>query len=339
MNNIYIYPKIDFLDTDSANDYVYHLEMALKKKYVISNTHINKRGIIDLFAHLKKTDVYFLNWIEELPSNRFGKIQTIIFLIFLVLAKLLNKKIIWVIHNKYSHNKAGSRRWKIFLFGLMIKHSDLIITHSRRGIEFVNDKYPEYGPKVHYLIHPLKDIRKFPAVGTKVYDLFIWGTIYPYKGLIDFLKFVNNDENARKLNIKIVGICPDSDYRKKMMKLLTDRISYTDKFLKWEELNLMAQKSRFILFTYNSDSVLSSGSLMDSIRMGIPIIGPSIGAFNDLETYNFIYTYNRYSEIIDICNNKHINENILRKEMVTFCKENHWDHFNDKLAEISSGIL
>ena len=68
----------------------------------------------------------------------------------------------------------------------------MILTHSEEGITFGEENYPEYAHKIKYLIHPLKEIIQVKEEKTKKYDLLIWGSIYPYKGVVDFLSFLKS---------------------------------------------------------------------------------------------------------------------------------------------------
>src|SRR5690606_28218608 len=102
-------------------------------------------------------DIFILNWIESLPEKRFGKLQAIFFVLFTFCAKILKKKIVWILHNKYSHHKRRNR-WIDFMYRFMMTHSDIIITHSTGGISFVDENYPQASSKVKMLIHPIHDV-------------------------------------------------------------------------------------------------------------------------------------------------------------------------------------
>jgi hypothetical protein len=138
MLNLYFYPKIDYRATQSPNPYIFHFEEALERHYHLVNKEYNKNGILDFFKYFFKTDVYILNWIEDLPLYRLGKIQTLFFMFFLFSAHISRKKIVWVLHNKYSHFTKDSF-WTKLMFGLLMRYSDLILTHSSSGVDFVKD--------------------------------------------------------------------------------------------------------------------------------------------------------------------------------------------------------
>lgn len=338
MKRIYIYPKNDYEKLESPNPYILHLEAALQPKHRISNQHPNKLGVLELFLFLFKTDVYLFNWIEDLPVKRYGKFQAILLLLFLLFSKVFRKKIIWVMHNLFSHERK-SKKWTHFLFIMMIRHSGLILTHSEEGIRFLRKNYSTYCKKAIYINHPVDELLLPEKQVEKEYDLFIWGTIHPYKGVLEFLEFASGIESLNNLKMLIAGICPNSELKAQLYKLLTKNIEYRDGFFDIEEIAAMTYRSKVTVFTYNSDSILSSGSLMDSIRMGAMIIGPNKGSFRDLRNYTFIETYNSFSEIPDLINRISLTEVDRERQIIAFYKNNNWETFGDKLISASQGIL
>jgi beta-1,4-mannosyltransferase len=333
-----MYPKNDYATLESPNPYVLNLEASLSEKHTIINQNPNTKGVIELFIYLFRTDIFFFNWIEDVSLKRYGKLQSILFLLFLFSAKILNKKIIWVLHNKYSHEKSN-QRWTKFGFELMIKHSDLILTHSNAGIEFIKEQFPPFFKKVKYIIHPIAEMLPVVRNAEKKYDLLIWGTIHKYKGVIDFLKFAKDSPGLLNIKIMISGVCPDNEEKKQLDELMTDNIHHINDFQKIEDIAKLANQSRFVLFTYNSDSILSSGSLMDSIRMGAVVIGPDKGAFRDLKSFQFIKTFNTFDEISFIVEKYKSENNLHIMELENFCHQNTWNLFGKKLFDLSDGIL
>lgn len=330
MFKIYFYPRNDHKATASPNPYGLNFIASLSLRNTIANTHINKIGVLDLFKYLFKVDIYLFNWIEYLSIRRYGKLQVIVFSVFLLIAKIVKKKIVWILHDRYSHDKSKNR-WTDYMFNIMMKHSDLIITHSYGGIDLIKDQYPQCSSKVRYIIHPVQKILSKTSDKEKEYDFLIWGIILPYKGILEFLKYVNDSNEMRSLKILIVGKCWDQEYKLKLNSYLSGNIIHLDKYYDIEGIAGLANQAKFTLFTYKPESVLSSGSLMDSIGMGSIIIGPNIGAFKDLSSYNFVKTYNSYNDIIDIHNNCKESKDSIRSEIDSFCHENSWEHFGEKL--------
>jgi beta-1,4-mannosyltransferase len=165
----------------------------------------------------------------------------------------------------------------------------------------------------------------------KKYDFLIWGQIQPYKGIIDFLTFVRSSEYMKSIKILIIGKCFDEEYKTELNKYLSDNITHQDKFYELEQISKFANQTKFILFTYKSNSLLSSGSLMDSIRMRSLVIGPNDGAFKDLSTFQFVKVYNNFEDIIGIHKNYLNVQDSINLEIEEFCVNNNWDIFGDKL--------
>ena len=326
MKKIYLYPKV----YPTENPYISNLEKALNSHFIVVNRKNNTKGVLDLFRYFFKADIFYFNWIENIPSRKFGKAQVVIFVVFLFLIKALGKKVIWTLHNKYSHEKADCR-WTDFMYSLMFRRSDFILTHSGEGIDFAEKKYPKDAEKVKYYIHPVTRLYPVRTAKDPVYDFLIWGTIWPYKGIVEFLKFLK--DAGEKPSICLAGICVNEEMKNTLGPWLSDNIVHIDRFLGFDEIADLANKSRFTLFTYATGSVLSSGSLMDSIAMGSVVIGPDAGAFRDLSSYGFVKTYKRYEDIIEILKTYGQAYSDGNKNIESFWEENNWDKFGNRLTE------
>ncbi len=332
-HRIYFYPKTDYKAAMSPNPYAEDFEKAISTRNRIVNKKLNQRGILDLFLHFPKADIYILNWIENLTHRRFGFIQAILLFCFMPLARFFGKKVVWVMHNKYAHT--GKSRLTDSMFRLLMKYSTVVLTHSEGGIEYIRHKYPKYIGKARHIIHPTKMPFSYTKKKTNR-DLLIWGTISKYKGVLDFLEHVSTVNNTQDLVILLVGKCTDDKTLLELRQYINKNIRHIDRFYKLEEIASLAQESRFILFTYREESVFASGALMDSLRMGTNIIGPNFGAFKDLVKYNLIENYDSFDDIIKICN--HTDHKYSPNRFEKFCDENSWSHFSDKIQEILNQI-
>lgn len=338
MANIYFYPKSDPKLDESSNPYTLNFERSLSKSHTIVNKSNNRKGVLNLFKYLLKCDIFLFNWIENIPYRRYGKFQVLIFLFFILGVRILRKKIVWILHNKGLHN-IKDNNWINFMFFLMMKHSHLIITHTLEGIDFSEKKYLKFSSKVRFLMHPVMEVIPVVSELTKKYDILIWGVIHPYKGIVHFLKSITDSNESALIKILIVGKCIDKEYKKHLNTYLSENIIHLDDFYDIKEISRFANQSRYILFTHKSDSVLSSGALMDSIRMGSNIIGPNFGAFKDLSSYGFMQIYNTYDEIIKILKNKEIDLKTNSREIQKFCYDYSWGFFIEKFDKELIKIL
>ena len=104
----------------------------------------------------------------------------------------------------------------------MIRHSDLIITHSHDGLEFVGKFFPVHQSKIKYIVHPTDELLEYNIEPEKEYDILIWGTIHPYKGVVEFLDYLKESDKLNSYKILISGICPHKDLREKLDGYLKD---------------------------------------------------------------------------------------------------------------------
>ena len=104
-------------------------------------------------------------------------------------------------------------------------------------------------------------------------------------------------------------------------------ITLKDTFISFEELFSLMQQSRFILFIYNHNSILSSGVLMDSLCADSTIIGPHKGAFADLAKEQIILTYQHYDDIFSIARNPEQDHLPMNEKKKRFMHANSWGHF------------
>lgn len=332
MTKVFLYPKPDKL-YGTPNPYINNFQDAASKKFTLVNENAPNRGVLNLFLFFFKTEIFIFNWVEYLPEKKFGKIQSLGLFILIYLAKIFNKKIIWVLHNKSSHHQRKNK-WTNALFNLMTTSSHRIITHSHAGLEFIKLYDPNSAGKVIVITHPIMAMFNMKPKTQKVYDFIIWGTIFPYKGIDVFLTFLKNSPNSSHYKVLVVGKCFDQEYKAKLMGLMTPNIVFYDELFDLEKIAQFSEQSKFTLFTYKSDTVISSGSLIDSIRMNSVIIGPNYAAFKDLSSYSFIKTYESFEEIFDIHNQYIPDYQQEQKERIAFCEENSWDNFINKLESI-----
>jgi glycosyltransferase involved in cell wall biosynthesis len=334
LKNIYLYPITSRNFTGITNPYISNLAQSLSGSFkVINRDKPSDRGITDLFHFFRKTDIVYLNWIEDLPEKHMGKIQTLIFFSLFAALKSSGKKIIWTLHNKTSHSKK-KKFIKTSLFKLLLNRSDLIITHSEEGLKHIPQKTPSV-----YIPHP---VRHKPDISSslpeKSYDIIIWGTIAPYKGIDAFLNHLEEKDLINRYRIMIAGKVTDSDLLVSLKNKVSryKNISLQNKFIEEDELDQLIKKSKIILFSYHSESVLSSGALMDSLKYPSAIIGPDTGAFKDLSKEGIVYTFRNYDDLTPLINNiistdkKEAERDEKRRK---FMEENSWEKFSVKLKK------
>lgn len=323
--NIYIYPTYTPSRDKSGNLYIKYFHDCFRK---VNNVKIVNRlwqmGISSIAFNLD-ANVFVIQWVDLIPGKRFGKIQFVLYLLLVSLISFMGRRIVWVLHNKHAHN--GASKWVDIGMDFMAKHATFVITHSKEGVTFFNNRYPKYKGKCRYIPHPVYTKELYVSEKT-IYDYVIWGTVSRRKDVLGFLRFAVNSKEMQSKRILVIGRCLDSQYEKSIIETIrgNEGIEFRNKFVSDEELKRVLSCCRVILFTYNSETLLSSGALIYSLNFCKPIIGPNAGGFSDLK--EIVSVYNDFSEIPTLSTKPN------REACEKYINENTWDLFPDKLIDL-----
>ena len=332
ISRIYIYPLTLRGSDISSNPYIGNLITGLELSFdVVNKNDPSQNGIIQIFKYLSKADIFFFNWIENLPDKKGGKIQVFLLFAIFFLIKLFKKKIIWTMHNKISHSKKNYFLKKI-IFKMLLRCSNFVLTHSKEGIKYAKS-LSNHNNTMHYLPHPIAIKQTEISIDNKDYDFLIWGAMIPYKGIHAFLEFLIESKIEHNYSILIIGKFSSNEYFDKIQNLAGKNVRIENRFASIDELQLLVNKSKFVLFTYNNNSVLSSGALMDTLGFNANIIGPNTGAFADLFENGIIHTYHSFNEIITIYDNNK-STTIDYKKRTEFIEQNDWKSFSKNLNNL-----
>jgi beta-1,4-mannosyltransferase len=322
-----IYPISDPLKNHGQNSYIDDLINAIEKKNntVVNKNEYTKLGVVSLFKFIFKADIFIFNWLEGVPFKRFGNLQSVCLPFLFVLLKFLNKKNVYILHNKYSH--AGNTFFSRFNVFISVFFSSKIITHSSEGLEFIKLKFPYLlnKSKINFVNHPVYSVNILTDSNTKdsYYDYLIWGSISPYKGVYEFLTYINKNKRFEGKKILLCGKASSLQFYNKLKGLNLLNVEIINNYVNEEKLQTYIENSKAILFVYNSESVLSSGALIKSLNYGKPIIGPFKGSFKDLYKQGLISCFSSYDEIF-------LNESFYDLEKnKNFLAENTWDKLID----------
>lgn len=295
--NIFIYPIVPKRLSATQNPYISDLIDSLENSgWNVENKKDDRRhGVLSIFNYIRSTDTYYFNWIENLPQKKQGLIQTAIFFFQLLFLKIIGKKIVWTLHNLGSHYSESKAYF--FVQSLMLRYSDVIVIHSTESLDFL-EKRGIAASRIFYFFHPFDNqlIKKsIDPAADKVYDVLIWGAMNPYKGVLEYVKFVR--ANAVKHRIHIAGKFKDPDFFQRVREALPDNITIENEFISNDRLIELHNQARYILFPYNGKSVMNSGSLAFSLSLKAAIIGPNFGAFKELGDMGLICTFNGLDDI------------------------------------------
>lgn len=322
----YIYPVTARLDTGVVNPYIDDFVKSLKPYLSFLNMEApSHTGFIDFLKYMFRVKYLFLNWIEDLPDKKYGKLQSFLLPWIVRFFQLTGGRVIWTLHNKGSHYGMPGAKQKLVDF--LARNSNFVLTHAKAGELFAQ----ELGAKapIFYRFHPIK---KYAITKhNKDYDLLIWGTITPYKALDKFFGLVSQSEYLSRLKILVTGKILDPDYETELMTLLPSNVELKNAFIGFDELGHYIACTRYVLFTYQSDSVLSSGALMDSLGFGAKVIGPHSGSFAELKELGIIETYDQLTDLERVLKKIEPYEESREERINSFVTENSWTEYGHQL--------
>ena len=260
---------------------------------------------------------------------RFGLIQLFLVMIALMTLKLRRAKIIWMFHNIRPHQ--GENWMTHCISSWLYKNSTLIVSHSQEAAEYASQRAK---CKVIYKCHPVMPIDVAPRQEiVEPFDVFIWGAILPYKGIVEFVSLPEILKS--NLKVKIIGTCKDKELEKKIRHYTDSHIFYDNRCADFAEISANCRAAKYVLFPYVGKCVSSSGALIDTIALGGTPVGPNVGAFRDLASENVCITYRNYEELIKILNSE-------KKNMVdpsNFISNNSWDKFAGDIYNMTKSLL
>jgi hypothetical protein len=332
MKNFYFYPPRVPIDRNIVlNPYTSSFIESLDKKVnVLNKDTFAKIAIVDLFKYIFSIDVIIFNWIENIGYKKLGKLQFVFFMFAFVILKLRKVKIVWVFHNIHPHK--GESFISKYMYSLFFDASDLIVTHSKKADKYVK---AHSSKKTFFTHHPNNKIQIDNSIlnidescDVRKKDILIWGSIEPYKGIVEFLDFNKKMGQAKAFKIQIIGTCNDVNYENEILKYTNDNVVFENRRVSFLELNKHIDNSKFVLFPYRSNSVSSSGALLDTLTFNGSCIGPNTGCFSDLAEEGLCYVFRSYEEILNIVST---NNSIDNDKMQYFVQGNSWDKFIVKL--------
>lgn len=329
-----IFPRLLTKDNPYGNPYIQDFVKMLEHHGITVDNPPHKNPLLRILPIKTTCEAYIFHWIEDIPSAKYGLLQTSAALGLILWVKSKKRKVVYFLHNKRPHG-TGHERTKKIMARFMMKHADLIVTHAREGIEVIRGQYPPAVTRTIFLHHPTKNrISNRDIPSNPESDLLIWGTITRYKGVLEFVRFaIRHHWNLR---IKIIGRCASVELQEELEQVTKGHpyITFEDRNIPFEELETEIQKARFVLIPYAPESILSSGILMDSLSFGAQVIGPNVGSFKDYaqEPLINVFTFDSFSDIPSIVNqaNKPLNINDYR----TFLNSHDWNAFGKTFSQL-----
>lgn len=310
-----------------GNPYSQNYRDALSERYKVVNINgaspIGKS--IAFFLSIFRADIYIVNWLENIAFFRFGKMQFVLVKFGLWIIRKRGAQIVWMFHNMHPHGGHNAEsRW---LHDYLFRHASLIISHSEEAAAYARERT---AVKVIYMCHPVHDITRGTWRGETPpeCDVLMWGSVVAYKGIREFLEVYHR--RGSKLKVRIIGGCKDAELDAAIRALTNDNVTYEKRRASFEEVEAGIKTSRYVLFPYVGSCVSSSGVLIDTIVLGGTPVGPSVGAFRDLDSEGVCLTYNSYDELFTLLSKDSTISPANRRQ---FIASNSWRGLVERIAE------
>ncbi len=240
------------------------------------------------WSHFKSIRLVHLNWFENLDDSSLTSTLKSFFrkITVLIAIRLGNKKLVWTMHNRLSHEKK-SGKWSNYLTHLLVYWADAIVIHSEVSRNLLIERYKQPRGKIVHIPHPDFVSVYGPALDNPIHEdttlrlLFI-GAIKPYKNIELLIEACGKFDKS--LMLTIAGN-PKTDSYGTELKALASKyrnMRLCLEFIPDGELPGLLSKADILVLPYNLESSLNSGTVILAFSYRKTVICPKIGTIEDL---------------------------------------------------------
>jgi glycosyltransferase involved in cell wall biosynthesis len=218
-----------------------------------------------------------LNWLENyFRRSPHG------FRILLVLLrgwKIRGGRILVVFHNKVPHGSVT----RLSLPKPLVSYyhlADGIITHSGAGVKILESS-GVHQSKIRFVHHGRYPFwpQLLPREPGPI-RFVIFGSLAPHKQVHLLLKAFGGVQGTYQLDV--IGQCGDQVYATYLAGLMEDaKARWFNYYLPDSEASFRLAEYDYLVLGNNGPSILTSGTLIYSLSMGLPVIGPAVREFSD----------------------------------------------------------
>jgi beta-1,4-mannosyltransferase len=278
MKSVLHYPCVS-----SANNPYNCLLISSLNKIGIQSKPCN--SIVRLYTSIVMGDVVALHfhWLDRAggalsaePSEFLWQLS-IIFII--LLARLLQIKTVWTVHNLEAHNR--STKSPTF-YNLVSQLVNSLVAHSPSAINLISATYDVSPDKIHFIPHGLYpqgfEIKQTPldqiTQNCQPLRLVYFGNISPYKGLdllVLALEQISRTLGDLSPHVTIIGRIDTSRFPDLFQQLINcDNITIVTEFVENTNLNRYISDADLIILPFRD--TLTSGSLIYALSSAKPVL-------------------------------------------------------------------
>ena len=273
-------------DWRNANPYQALLDQALRENGIKVAFSAYHGFFLQMFRNARGSDVLHLHWVQDLMatevrwSARFV-IRYILFWIDLFMIRISGRRLVWTLHNTYSHN-CRHRILERFAKRKLAKACDALVLHSASQALQVSQFLGVPGERFTIIPHGRFDTAygelSDPQESRKVLNIreeekvgLHFGTIKPYKGVAKLLEVWGEAEHGMD-KLFLVGRIQDKAVKGKIATGKFSGVAIEDRFVDNEELLRYLAACDVVVLPFRD--VLTSGSLVLAMSYSLPIITP-----------------------------------------------------------------
>jgi len=282
--------SIIFIPYDESEHYL----SSMINAYRANNFYVLPLSIHNLF----KVDYIMLNWFENFSyKNKFALIiQFIKKILILLIFILLNKRIIWTLHNKKPHrseiNKVSINILSKLIMKILFLITNKIIIHSETTILKYNLSKFIYVPHPNLINFYGNPEIKNTLTNEKMKLLFL-GTILPYKNLDILIKAIN-DLNYQNLELQIAGKISDN-YLNYINNLIgnNNTIKTNFNYIPNDDIPKLIANCHLLIVPFDLESCYNASTTILSFSYKRSVICTEIGTVLNIKNTSlyFGYTY------------------------------------------------
>ena len=257
----------------------------------------------DLYKNPRKVDYLVLNFYEDIQKKfGFHLIAYVGRWIRLHYFKFCGIKVIWMVNNKVPHD--DNKAWAIRMMRTLIKSSDKIIilcTDTLSVLKNLVKKENVWRDKIIYLPHP-NYIGAYKKTDLPIqpdgeaFKLLFFGSIRPYKNVDVLIRAFKRVQN-NNIELTIAGGCKSESYRQYIQKLASEsNIKLMLQYIDDDEILSLISENSMLVFPYDNETTLNSGSIILACSAGKTFIAPKIGTVKDFPDDSLFYGYEYKTE-------------------------------------------
>jgi len=274
-----------------------------KIDHLFNISFLNFSLLLLIFRHWKP-DVIHLHWQSSFlyvsGSRLKSLVQSIIFVVQVIIIRILSIKLVWTVHNTKRH-EAAYRNIEFLFTKVLARLADRVIVHCSNAGAEMQRQYSIKSNKIDMINHghfldcypnnvvPAAARKKLNLNQKRLTFLFL-GELRYYKGVLDLIDAFNvlNDDAT---HLVIAGRPHDkkiyNDVKSKIGE--STRISTYLKYIPDNELQIYINACDVMVFPYKD--VFTSGSIFLAMTFGKAIIAPRLVCLADTlyNTPNFLY--------------------------------------------------